>query len=306
MEGSGDRISFTPPFTEDSHHLIHFNGCDGEHIGEDCIPHTSDDPVWTFTLKEAGMPIDSEGKHTHDCKTEPVKSDAKKIQWEGETHNHAATIEDKTIAAHADGDVVGCIAIHDNHRHAQGDGMFTDNPMDTDTGSINNAGFVAPLAGAVALTGLVREIAYRQHQVAAGDHDLEHNNGEAHDHDDTINWSGAPHGHTDITSPLGHHHDIPSGPEGPEDEDILDIWDTSHHTHSDHMHKHEDNPLMCGAATCVIPGHDIPNALHKHQVTNYAARHGHEVEMSTESDHTHTTGRPDNVLLIPIERMPWD
>jgi hypothetical protein len=304
--GGGSRITIAPPaFTGPAHHALSFGLCEGQHLGPDCEAGTEDDPVWTFTLDEAGAEIGGEGKHSHDGSVlhpEGEGANAKKIEWEGENHNHGAILNDITIGAHARADVAGCIASHDNHTHGKGTGMFTANPALVNSGGdIIGAAVLAPRGGADWATAAVDLGTYPNavaHQVAGAD--LTHN---AHDHDDTINWSGANHEHFDITGgdPVlwGHSHTI---------DDVFmfnpTIEETSDHKHEDYKHSHEDITLDLGGGSAVIPGHTLPVAQHTHQVINEVARHGHEVAISPESSHTHTTGRPDNVSLIPIERMP--
>jgi hypothetical protein len=71
------------------------------------------------------------------------------------------------------------------------------------------------------------------------------------------------------------------------------------HQHS-YTHGHEPFDISFESG---IHGHK-PSALHRHTVLSYAEHHNHSIEIGPEQgQHVHTTGQPENIQLLPIERI---
>jgi hypothetical protein len=258
-------------FTEIDHvHLdIDFEIIDGYAVIEDPDASLSSH-THTITARDDYMHLTKGGhSHTIDIGWQDVD-----IHYDSRHRSHPYTISEKVINSHTPTQIENAIANHDSHRH------FIPNIL-------SNSGIVvhAPVGGP--LEYLVRDLNVLRtdsESVSAhiGQTSVTH---VKHDHDMPDDW---------MTDPHQHKHDNEHHRHG------VDYLSDGNHPHF-YLHKHPDVTSPSGGSTHT---HNFYDNGHTHLLDVTISSHSHSGSTSAEDLHTHTTGVPNAVVMIPIERMP--
>jgi hypothetical protein len=249
-------------------------------INED-VQHPAADHTRTITLgDDTAVLAAGNSYHEHDLTSTgwsgimDTELSVTSVSW---NHEHLATITAASHLAHAAGDVVNLIADHGAHQH---------NIQPIRSGpnfEVNGGDAITTAIGANETTNVT---------MAHGDSggSLTHEN---HDHDNTVvlgDDGGEQHTHNDVTQifPPGHTH--------------LVSWSDSEASSHTHNYLHSHPPKSYDKSD--IPDHTLADQQHSHPSVAIQPSHRHSIWASPESSHTHTIENPENMTLIPIERMP--
>lgn len=219
-----------------------------------------------------GQTKEGEGTHKHEATTEAV---AVVLKDDG-LHDHAnSNTEDAIIAAHDCGDVADCIADHGGHTH----NIISEASLTTlegPGGGEVNITYHAHGASTGAMVGDADMVAH------SGDDggNLQHGADNKHKH--TITGVEEAGLHTHQNDP--HTHPVLFDEDGAHQHELHD------HTHKVEWGEEEHHH------------HKITDPGHTHPYEPIADPHGHEA-VARGGYHEHITGRPDNIKLLPIEKL---
>jgi hypothetical protein len=207
---------------------------------------------------------DEDGAHMHAARTDEKEVEVK----DGGEHKHNVVgleTNPQTIANHTSGDIRGAVGNHGAHVH------------DLTTNVFNAAAGGQAVAWMVGQTGPDTGES-RPHDVAgaAVTHD-------EHEHTMAAGETGESKGHTHPTEP--HDHKILFQNDG-------------EHFHAIPEHQHELTLEEDDEHT-----HEITDPGHSHDIITNVSPHNHGADMDGEGEHEHITGKPVNILLLPIEKL---
>jgi hypothetical protein len=209
------------------------------------------------------------GEHQHEAETDEVEV----ILEQAGLHGHEnSNTEDATIAAHTCEDVADCVADHAAHTHVVT--WATQDLEDAAAGAID----IKYHAGGATVGGNTTNESM-EHS-ASGASALGHGTDNKHKHSITgVEEAGL---HTHPTVP--HSHEVLFKVDGEHQHEVHDHTHTVTWGEAEHHH------------------HKITDPGHTHPYTPMAEPHSHDAR-AIGGDHEHATGRPDNMKLLPIEKL---